>query len=139
MQYRLADTSDPSERYRFEHGVGSSFYMVEPTVPIGENVIVCEGAKKGIVARVYGKLKGFTVLSVPSKSDSGGLIKAIKHCQRVWLILDPDATNRTYNLAKEIGKAARVVELPAKLDDAILSGALTPNTLARYMFQAVKI
>lgn len=121
LQYRLADPDHPADRYRFEAGLGTTYYQTEPNEPIGDNVLICEGAKKGIVAHVYGQT-GATVLAVPSKADFGGVVEAVRECGRVTVLLDPDAEHRAHKLAREIGQQARVATLPAKVDDVLLAG-----------------
>jgi hypothetical protein len=142
MQYRMCgDQISPNDRYRFEYGLGTSFYMTTPTLPIGDKAIVCEGAKKGIVARTYTPSdSGITVLAVPSKSDFGGISDHLKQCDTVWIVLDPDALERAEVLAEQIGiKDTLVVETAVKLDDYFLSGALTPKNFHSILRQGVKV
>lgn len=139
MQYRLIGACDPCDRYRFEYGIGSSYYMTTPTLPVGDTALICEGAKKAIVTRVYGQLKDTTVIGVPSKSDSGNVVEIVKHCERVWVMLDPDAFSCAYQLARDIGKKARVVTLPLKVDDAILRGILTNRQLSYFLKNGVQV
>lgn len=122
LQYRLFNPERPDDRYRFEHGLSASYYMTTPTDPIGDQVVICEGAKKGIVTRI--RLTDHTVLAVPAKGTWGGVQEAVKHCGRVWVLLDPDATLNAVKLARTIGKQARVVRLPYKVDDAALDYGL---------------
>jgi hypothetical protein len=116
LQYRLNDVSNPNERYRFEKGLGTTYYQTDPNNPIGPEVIICEGAKKAIVTAVNTPER-YTVLAVPSKGDLAGVVTAVKDAERVYVLLDPDAGSRAQKLAAEIGPAARVVTLPVKVDD----------------------
>lgn len=121
LQYRLFDAPNPADRYRFEHGLPASYYMTIPTDPIGDEVIICEGAKKALVTRI--RLTPLCVLAVPAKGSWGGIVEAVKNCGRVHVLLDPDADMQAVKLARSIGKQARVVRLPQKVDDAaIMSG-----------------
>lgn len=122
LQYRLFDAPNPNDRYRFVIGLPASYYMTTPTEPIGDKVIVCEGAKKGIVTRVH--LTDCTVLAVPSKGSWGGVQEAVKQCGLVYVLLDPDATRQAVKLARTIGKQARVVRFPYKIDDAVIEYGL---------------
>lgn len=124
LQYRLNDCENPAARYRFEKGLGTSYYQTEPSKPIGEQVIICEGAKKAIVTAVNTP-EEYTVLGIPSKADFGGVAAAVKDAARVYVLLDPDADYRAEKLAKEIGPAARVASLPAKVDDSFTQHGLT--------------
>jgi len=146
VQYRLQDPANPKDRYRFESGLKTTYYMVEPNQPLQELVIVCEGAKKGIVCKVHGGIENATILAVPAKVDFGGIADYVKDCAIVWIILDPDAWLRPQNatpdwkpspmkLAERIGKAARIVRLPVKLDDGILQHGLR---LGSYLSMATK-
>ncbi len=85
-------------------------------------MIICEGAKKGIVTRVH--LFDGCVLAVPSKGSWGGIVEAVKQCGRVYVLLDPDATMQAVKMARQIGTAARVVRLNHKVDDLFLQHGL---------------
>ena len=140
MQYRLTNPPNPNDKYRFESGLGAPYYMTRPDVPIGEQAIICEGAKKAIVPTAYTETTA-TVLAVPSKSGwrASGILGAVKDCGRVWVILDPDAERNAYELAEAIGQAARVVTLPVKVDDGLLHYGLDKDALRMAMRQAVKV
>jgi hypothetical protein len=141
MQYRMCGDVPVSDRYRFEYDLGTSYYMTTPTMPIGKNVIICEGAKKGIVTRLYAPdMNEFTVLSIPSKQDFGGIESAVKDAEKIWIVLDPDAEDRAEKLASNIGiRDALVVSVPVKLDDAFMSGILTPKSFQVILKQGVKV
>ena len=130
MQYRLADPDNPADRYRFEHGLGTTYYQALPGEPVGEQALIVEGAKKAMVAHIHGGQPA-SVLAVPSKADFGGVVEAVKECARVFVLLDPDADARAHKLAREIGPAARVATLPEKIDDLILGDrSAAPRLLA---------
>ena len=140
MQYRLCGQVSPADRYRFEYGLGTSYYMTTPTMPVSDKAIVCEGAKKAIVTRIYTADMGITVLGVPSKSDFGNVQDALDNVGTVWIILDPDAKERNIALAESIGiSKCRVLELPVKVDDALIGGDLAPSDLSNLLRQAVKL
>ncbi len=140
LQYRLTDPQCKNDKYRFEYGLSSTYYMVTPTLPIGSKVIVCEGAKKAIVTHLFTGDENITVLGIPSKSDFCDLDKVLAHCERVWVVLDPDACDRAVMLAETMGDQARVIELPVKIDDAFMSGALRKADWRVYLdTQAVKV
>jgi hypothetical protein len=151
LQYRLQNPDNPNDRYRFEFGLATVYYMVTPSLPIGEQVVICEGAKKAIVCHVYGDMSdNVTVLAVPSKSSYGGIVEAVKGAQAVWIVLDPDAWVRPknaahdwrpepYKLAAQIGDAARIVTLPTKLDDAFMLYGMTASEWHEARRQAVRL
>jgi len=128
IQFRLNSVQYPQERYRFIQGLGTCFYMSTPNQPLGDEVLVVEGAKKAMVAHIHGW--GGCVLAVPSRSDFGGIQQAVADCGRCYILLDPDATPQAYKLGRSIGKSARVVELPVKVDDGLMQYGLTRDGLA---------
>jgi hypothetical protein len=130
MQYRLVNPPDPKDKYRFEAGLPAAYYMVTPTQEIGARVVICEGAIKGIVTAVYGGLaEDVSVISVPGKTSWAGVVEAVKNCEKVWIILDPDGEREAMKLAGEIGKQSRVVRVPGKIDDMLLDGSLGKDAL----------
>lgn len=135
LQYRL-DTTDTTDRYRFERGLHASYYETEPDVPLGERIVICEGAIKAIVSRVYG-LRGYSVLAVPSKATWGGIVEAVAEAEQVFVLLDPDGQAQAHKLARAIGPQARVVRLFDKVDDLILQHGMSASDLAAYLRQAV--
>ena len=140
MQYRLVNPIDPKDKYRFEYGLPAAFYMTEPYDAPGDQVVICEGAIKAIVTKVFGGMRSdVKVLAVPSKSTWCNVTEFVKSCGRVWIILDPDGTREALSLARKIGKAAKVIQLPMKIDDALNSGALTQAGLKNYFISARRI
>jgi len=128
LQYRLVNPSRPNDRYRFEHGLPAAFYEVEPLAPLAETAIICEGAKKAMVCRIYSARQS-SVFGIPSKTTTAGIAEHVKACGRVYVILDPDGEREAHKLAASIGKAARVVRLHVKLDDGILRYGLDRSAL----------
>lgn len=128
VQYRLANPPNPADRYRWEQGLGTAYYQTMPDLPIGDRVVICEGAKKAIVTAVNTP-EDRTVLGVPSKSDFGGVAAAVKDCGEVVVLLDPDAGLRAHKLAREIGPQARIATLPVKVDDGLMYYGLTSGLL----------
>ena len=125
MQYRLTEPVNPGDKYRFEPGLPATWYTTEPAIPLTDGVIICEGAIKAIVTKMYMTVEtNFSVLAVPSKNSWAGIAEVVKDCGRVWIVLDPDGQKEANKLALEIGKAARIVDLPGKVDDMINANEL---------------
>ena len=123
MQYRLVDPPVPNDKYRFEAGLPAAWYAVEPYDELTDKVIVCEGAIKAIVTKLHGGIKDDTrVFGVPSKSSWCNIAEYLRQVGRVWVILDPDGETEAVKLARAIGKNARIITLPDKIDDMLLSG-----------------
>ena len=139
IQYRLDNPQRPQDRYRFENGLPSNYYMTQPDAPLQDRVVICEGAIKSIVTRAYGiEDPTISVMAVPSKSVWCNISEVVKACSIVWVILDPDGTKEAVKLAHKIGKAARIVELPDKVDDALMAGMMHTD-LANYLRYARKV
>ena len=123
MQYRLINPADPKDRYRFEYelpGGGSCFYQTDPSEPIGDKVIICEGAKKAIVTWHW-LAEGFTVLGTASAKTLAPALEATKDCGLRYLILDPGSEKVAFQAARE-NKNLKAVFLPMKIDDLYLAG-----------------
>lgn len=151
MQYRLCSPENPDDRYRFEQGLGTSYYMTTPNRHIADEVVICEGAKKGMVLRIHGEIKA-TVLAVPSKTDwrSCGILEAVKECGKIYVLFDPDCYQPPADMnsnwqpepvkfAKELGKNVRIIECPVKIDDAIIHYGLNRDEWNVLKKQAVKL
>jgi hypothetical protein len=150
MQYRLCDPYNPNDRYRFEQGLGTASYMTTPSLKIKDQVVICEGAKKGMVVKIHAEDN--TVLAVPSKVDwkSCGILEQIKDCGRVYILFDPDCyeqppdANKDWKpqpveFAREIGKNARIMDCPVKIDDAFIQYGMNKYEWNSLKKQAVKL
>lgn len=149
MQYRLTDPENPADRYRFEYGLDTTYYDTTPENPMDDICIICEGAKKAIVTKIFAG-NGITCLAIPSKTDFGGVTSAITdNIKRVYVVLDPDGYDKPpaasvdwippqRKLAYQIGARARVVDLPMKVDDAITSG-MPKDLFINYLKQGTKV
>jgi len=125
MQYRLISPVKPADdRYRFEYGLeggGSHYYMADPSEPIGDKVIICEGAKKAIVTWVWlapADTK-FTIIAASSNNTLRPALEATKDCGLRYLILDPGSERRAFEVARK-EKNLKAVYLPGKVDDLYL-------------------
>lgn len=120
IQYRLADVQG-SDKYRWG-GLGySSYFISHPAMGLTDECYICEGAKKAMVLALT-RSDEKQVYAVPSRADYAGIAEAVKGAGRQWVILDPDAVDHAKKLAGMIGKSARVIELPRKIDDSIMGG-----------------
>jgi hypothetical protein len=135
MQYRLCGEGI-ADRYRFEYGLaggGSHYYMTDPSEPIKDRVIICEGAKKGIVTWFnLAEITKFTVLSAAGRGTLAPVLDATKDCGQRFLILDPDSQRKAYETAKE-NKNLKAIYLPEKIDDLYLAGNITRDDFERIL------
>lgn len=125
--------------------------MTTPSIEIRDEVIICEGAKKSMVVKIWGE-PNTTVLAVPSKNDwrGCGILEAVQQCGRVYILFDPDCYEEPPDsqanwkpqpimFAKEIGDSARIIECPVKADDAFIHYNMSDDEWFAFKKQAVKI
>jgi len=130
MQYRLC-AEGILDRYRFEYGLsggGSNYYMTDPSEPIKDKVIICEGAKKAIVTWFHlANIKDFSVIATASNNTLAPALNATKDCGLRYLILDPGSEKKAFTTVRE-NKNLKAVFLPEKVDDLFLAGHLDRDT-----------
>lgn len=141
MQYRLLEPFDPKDRYRFESdlgGGGSHFYRVDPAEPIGDKVIICEGAKKAIVAWQWllGEQEHYTVLACASANTLAPALAATKDCSTRFIVLDPGTDFWTNQITD---RNSRIVSLPFKIDDGWKDYGFTRTDFENALKQARKV
>ena len=130
IDFRLIDPPDNEGKYRPFPGAPPTPFISRPDFnsaidPDGQAFIV-EGAKKAMVTSLF--LDHRQVIGVPSANSWARAADTVKEAAIVYVILDPNAWNWSKKLAREIGPNARQVTLPMKIDDAIVSGALSRKT-----------
>lgn len=135
--FRLINPPDGVGKYRPKAELQPAAFFTRPDykeiAPDGK-AIICEGSKKAMVTSI--KLDEETqVIGLPSCNSWAEITEKLKGLERVWIIFDPDATVWSRRLALEIGKIARVVTLPTKIDDAFLSYGLTKDLFKRVLAQ----
>lgn len=121
MQYRLIEPENPKDRYRFEDGLGGGgehFYMTDPSEPIKDKVIICEGAKKAIVTwfQLIPGLSEYTVIAAPSNRTLTPALEATKDCGQRYIILDPGSERHAFEIARAHPNT-KAIYLPEKIDD----------------------
>lgn len=126
MQYRLCGEGI-EDRYRFEYGLdggGKHYYMADPSEPLKDRVIICEGAKKAIVTWFnLSDMNNFSVIATAARNTLTPALEATKDCGQRFLILDPDSRRKAFEVARE-EKNLQAVYLPDKIDDLFLAGHL---------------
>ncbi len=138
MQYRLINPVNPKDRYRFESDLGGGsnhFYRVCPSEPIGDSVIICEGAKKAIVTWQWLAAEQ-TVIAAASANTLAPALEATKDCGLRYVILDPGAEH----WANQIKDAnTRIVDLPFKIDDGYNDYGFTREDFENALKQSRKV
>jgi len=136
MDYRLLDPPPGVGKYRFEQGLDLSVFLSRPDLhEFPDEVMITEGSKKAMVTSLYTfpEKKENMIIGVPSKSAWCGISERVKHLGRVWICLDPGAEREAFKLAEMIGKAARVLTLPFKIDDGFINYDFSWNDLRTVM------
>lgn len=129
MQYRMQDTLNPNDRYRFAHGLKSTYFDTYPNESlIVDTIIICEGAKKAMNVAQIAKQE-WRVIAMPSKSGDYGVTEATKDAKKIFIILDPDGLDNAHKKAIELGNRASVISLPYKIDDGIMQYGFGENSL----------
>lgn len=136
MQYRL-NAPDLKDRYRFEYGLpggGSCYYMTDPSEPIKNRAVICEGAKKGIVTwfHLLPNFTEWTVISASSNNTLTPALEATKDCEQRFIILDPGSERKAFSVCKE-NKNLKALYLPMKIDDMVLAGYLDRDAFANML------
>lgn len=138
MQYRLLANVD--RRYIFEDGLGGGrfFYMTTPDKPITDKVIICEGAKKGIVSQFWLiPDDSFTVLAASSANTFDAALEATKDCGLRYIIMDPGADFYARKAVSTNKKTTHNVRLPYKIDDAWMKYGLDRSQFTNIIQNAI--
>jgi hypothetical protein len=143
IKIRTIEPRDDSDRYRNWYKTGEqNLYMPLHEEFFGGGVILVEGEKKAIVTEANNPTD-YRVIGYQSKRPDPDLFDAIRDCEPVCIIPDPDAFAKDKDgsrgvdyLTGIVGKErARVVQTPVKVDDGILQHDLD---LAKYIRMARK-
>lgn len=132
IDYRLVDPPLGVGKYRPEFGLPAAAFISRPDMVNGdfpELVLITEGSKKAMVSSIY--LEGMLIMGVPAARSWAGVDRRLHDGPDVLVILDPDAEQAAKRLAKNIGKRAKYLVLPTKIDDAFLNGHLDSETFWR--------
>lgn len=122
IQYRLVSDMG-GDRYRWHEGTSGRLFNADAVLePQEETVIITEGAKKAAAVWTAGFA---SVTAVPNNTSAARIAGEFKQplaaFDRVYVLLDPDSWGHAVNVARAIGDSARVVVLPAKVDDWLVT------------------
>ena len=141
IDFRLIDPPPRVGKYRPKAELPPAAFITRPDyeslAPNGK-IVVCEGSKKSMVTAI--RMDDETqVIGLPSCNSWAEMTDRLKGLERVWIVFDPDATQWARRLALEVGKPARVVTLPTKIDDAFISYGLTKQQFQRMCLQGREV
>lgn len=129
IRHRLLNPIDPNDKYRPDRaGIPAQLYLTNPDEKPSGQVILVEGEIKSIV--VYDRLGDYKtqVIGLPGKNPRDDLLAKLSDCDRVWIVLDPDAARQAFDIGRKLGnKRARIVTLPCKPDDAFTMFGAEPQ------------
>jgi len=111
-------------------GLGLSLFNVDLLDQAKERILLVEGEKKSLVVAQ----SGFPNVGITGKrSFKGEWLDWFIHVRTVYVVLDPDATESAYRLAALFGQRGRVVEMPCKIDDAIVHHRASANDIEMFL------
>ena len=118
VRHRLINPPEPSDKYRPDRaGIPSALYLADPDrTPQGECVLL-EGEIKTIVVATQLDTQKLCIVGIPGKRPRQDLLDQLKECGRIHVVLDPDATVQAFEIARQLGNRARVVQMTVKPDD----------------------
>lgn len=134
IRHRL--TNAPSgDKYRpHMAGLGNQLFNADAVLARPDSIAIVEGEKKSIVVAQA----GFANVGIVGKrAFKPEWVEWFRPVKLVYVALDPDARESAYRLGAMFGNRARVVDLPAKIDDMIVRYGATPDDL-RHFFKVAR-
>lgn len=126
IQYRLQQPPPGAGKYRQTSGLPAAMFRTEPEEALKGAILVVEGAIKSIILYQHlgGSPLGFplTIVGIPSKMPSTGMLSQLADAEPIYLLLDPDAyaDGSVNRVAGKLGnERVRVAKTPVKPDDLI--------------------
>ena len=123
IDYRLMEFPEGAGKYRSEMSLPPAAFITKPQVTSGEKLFVVEGAFKAMVLHVFMESNGYEaqVIGLPSVGSKLYMNYAPSYRQ-CFIMLDPDSIVATKRVSEQLGRKARPVFSPVKIDEAINAG-----------------
>lgn len=144
IQHKLLNPKNPKDKYRPDvTGLHSHPFLAVPPMGFdGDLIWVMEGAKKAMVTWTKAD-PGWQAIGVMSQSEYKNVAEKLAPVgKRVIVVPDPnsDRNPNSFRLAFELAQkvGGRVLKVPDKIDDMILSANLTKDDLFMMSKQARK-
>ncbi len=149
IRNRILEPRIAGDKYRPEFGhLPSSLFYVDHTHKAQGRALIVEGEFKAMTTHICIGDPDLHIVGTPGKTPSEELLKSqLKDCEIIYLLLDPDAyvseqRGRITPVRRMIdifGERSRIMQLPYKVDDMLLSGQLTKKELLGLMQTARRI
>ena len=141
VRHRLLKPPQPGDKYRPERsGLPASLFVAYPDEPVYGKTLLVEGEKKAMVSFITADDPFMQAVGIPGKNPSDELLTQLDDCDPVYICMDPDARCEAVKLARKLGAdRTRLIELPDKIDDLIITHQLDKPWMAGVMRQAVKV
>lgn len=153
IEHRLIHPIDPGDKYRPEmKGLPSVLFVADYERKLSGKTLLVEGKFKAIVTFIFADDPNLHVVGLPGKCPDTELLEQLKECDPLVFCLDPDGfVNNDKDMRKKNGKTAvqrlnealgsraRVMDLPDKIDDLFVTGALGKDSFHRLMDTARKM
>lgn len=139
VKHRYIETPPNRGRYFYElRGQGQPMFLCNPDLELSGNLIIVEGEIKSMVT--YATLSDETqqTLGLPGLNLNAENLALVRACERLTLIVDPDARQQAWKLVRALGREkCRVLIPPMKIDDGILAGGLGKRDLELLIRNAI--
>lgn len=122
LRHRLIHPANPQDKYRPDRsGLHSAMFLTDyDRKPAGE-VLIVEGEIKAIVTWAMMEHSTRFTVGVPGKSPCMSIFDILSDCDRCYVALDPDASDRAVKIAQHLNQQqrgrARIVRFHVKPDD----------------------
>lgn len=134
IRHRVLNPKDGAKYLPERAGLPAALYFALPALGVPDTLLLVEGEIKAMVT--YRHLpQDVQAIGMPGMTPRPGMLDALRNAGRVFFVPDPDAQPKACRkIVDEIGRAkVRVIDLPGKIDDLIVSGLLTGNDLTGLM------
>lgn len=146
IKHRLLNVPPSGGKYQQEKkGIPAAPFICDPDRKDGP-LMIAEGEIKAMVTFATIDSATIQVAGIPTVTPSQQMIETFEGYEPVYICLDPDAfikpskdrASPIERISEIVGKRARIVELPDKVDDLIVEGHLDKDGLRKALRRARK-
>ena len=130
IRHRLVEAPNGDKYRPHRPGLGNQLFNADVLDVPRKRVVLCEGEKKAIVL----DQSGYPAVGILGKrSFQREWLAWFGSAGEVLVALDPDAMQSAYKLAGLFGNKARVMNVPVKIDDAIVKYGATVAVIEEWI------